>query len=532
MLVGWIGAMAVLALVLIFAVWCGGEPGEEPPADPEALEEQLQPVDGETEAGETGETGEEVAAGVDEEAAETGAPSTAEPAGEKPDGPGDAAASKPDPEKKTAAATEAPDEPPVEEPPRPQPTEVKPEPKKPDPEPEPPRVTREEVAAVLEAARAARQAAETAGAPDLAHDLWQQAVGKLDEGKRHRPDRRLDLEQQAYAEAEALFVRAAGEATAEKERLEAESGRSELPALVAEFERGLATGTEAGFDSAATALARVREIDPEDGRLTGLTDRLEDARKRFWQSHGITRNFTIAPGVEMEFVWVPPGTFRMGTVSKKHSARERSDESPKHTVVIGTGFWMGKYEVTQEQWQAVMGDNPARFKGPRRPVNRISWNDAKAFVEKLNATAGAGRFRLPTEAEWEFVCRAGTSRSFFGGEINTMGCENEDHLAPWAWYCYNSNDSTQPVGQKRPNAWGFHDMHGNVLEWCADYYGRSYYAESPTRDPQGPASGKTRILRGGGWDSRAWNCRSASRKYSGPKVRDNSHGFRVVRVAD
>jgi len=535
-LVGWIGAMAVLALILTLAVWWGGDKGDEQAVEPLESQALLQPGDGGEETGEPAEagavvteeeTGDEKALPVEEATgAKTGGPAAVagaqrEPAQEKTTGPSPG-------EEESTAGDEAGELPAAAVPP--QPTEVERTPKKPDPKPSVPSVSREEVATALDAARTARQEAELTGAPDLAPGPWGEAVGKLEQGDGHRSDQRPDLEKQAYVEAEALFGQAAEQAAAEQERRTSETGQEEVLSLLARFDGDLAVGSEAGLEAAGQALARIREIAPDHERLPASDTRLADARQRFWQSHGISRSFTIAPGVEMEFNWVPPGTFRMGTVSKKHSTH--SDESPKHTVVIGTGFWMGTYEVTQAQWQAVMGNNPSHFKGPQRPVNRISWNDAQAFVEKLNSTAGAGRFRLPTEAEWEFICRAGTSRSFCGGEINTMGCKNEDHLAPWAWYCYNSDNAVHPVGQKRPNAWGFHDMHGNVGEWCADYYDQNYYEYTPTRDPRGPDSGKTRILRGGGWDFRAWDCRSASRKNFRPSANNNSFGLRLVRIAD
>ncbi len=318
------------------------------------------------------------------------------------------------------------------------------------------------------------------------------------------------------------------ETVAESTPDEALADEAELAGLATRIDRGVTAGTVEGLEDAGQALTRFRELAPEDSRLERHTTLFDDAEKRLWQSRGITRGFSIGPGVEMEFVWVPPGTFRMGTVTQKKSTH--TAEGPKHTVVISQGFWLGTYEVTQAQWEKVMGRNPSNFKGADRPVDRISWNDAQAFVAKLNSSAGAGRFRLPTEAEWEYVCRAGTARSFFGGEINTVGCKYEAHLAPWAWYCHNSEDRTHPVGSRKPNAWGFYDMHGNVGEWCSDYYDRNYYEYSAIRNPRGPDKGKTRVLRGGGWDFRAWDCRSAYRGNYRPTANNNSFGLRLVRT--
>ncbi len=393
-----------------------------------------------------------------------------------------------------------------------------------------PVVSEAEVAAALTAVQASRQAAQDAGAAEHAPELWTAAEEKLRAGEGHRAAGRPDLERQAYGDAEALFVQAGEKAAAETARLDTTNNEAELAGLETRIDRGITAGTVASLEDAGQALARFREIAPGDARLERYSTRFDHARKGLWQSHGITRSFSVGPGVEMDFVWIPPGTFRMGTVEKRKGTH--TDESPKHTVVISEGFWLGIYEVTQAQWQAVMGGNPSHFKGADRPVDSVSWNDARAFVDKLNSTAGAGRFRLPTEAEWEFTCRSGTSRSFFGGEINSMDCRNDDHLAPWGWYCYNSGDATHPVGQLKPNAWGLYDMHGNVGEWCSDYYDRNYYEYSPNRDPGGPDSGKTRVLRGGGWDFRAWDCRSAYRGNYRPTANNNSFGLRIVRTAD
>jgi serine/threonine-protein kinase len=395
-----------------------------------------------------------------------------------------------------------------------------------------PSVTEAEVASALAAARTSRESAEQAGAPEHAPLPWAAGEEKLRAGDGHRSDKRSDLEQRAYEEARAHFDQAMAEAApaAEAARKEQQAGQGEVEGLATRIEQGISAGTAAGLEDAGLALGRFREIAPQDSRLARFSTRLEEADKRLWQTHGMDRTFAIARGVEMAFIWVPPGTFRMGTTTKKKSTH--TDEGPKHTVVISKGFWMGTFEVTQAQWQAVMGGNPSSFVGADRPVDRISWNDALAFVSKLNAAAGSGQFRLPTEAEWEFVCRAGSTRSFYGGEINTVDCRNEDHLAPWGWYCYNSGDTTHAVGQLQPNGWGFYDMHGNVGEWCSDYYDQNYYEYSPTRDPQGPDSGRNRVLRGGGWDSRAWDCRSANRGRYGPGAKNNSFGLRIVRTAD
>ena len=225
----------------------------------------------------------------------------------------------------------------------------------------------------------------------------------------------------------------------------------------------------------------------------------------------------------MEFVYVPGGCFQMG------SNNGDSDEKPAHKVCL-EGFWMGKYEVTQAQWETVMGKNPSYFKGADRPVEQVSWNDAQAFLKKLNGNPSQsplnqggqrGVFRLPSEAEWEYAARAGTQTAYsFGDDSNQLG--------DYAWFYDNSGNKTHPVGQKKPNAFGLYDMHGNVWEWCQDWYNESYYANSPQENPQGPSSGQYRLLRGGSWNCLTTYCRSANRYYSPPDLRYDSLGVRVL----
>jgi formylglycine-generating enzyme required for sulfatase activity len=206
----------------------------------------------------------------------------------------------------------------------------------------------------------------------------------------------------------------------------------------------------------------------------------------------------LGGGVGIEFVLIRPGSFSMGS---------EKGEEPVHTVTISKPFYLGKYEVTQEQWQALMGVNPSEFKGPKNPVESVSWEDCQAFVEKLNAKAGAGAFRLPTEAEWEYACRAGTSTEFCFGDAKAA-------LGEYGWYKGNSESKTHPVGTRRPNAWGLYDMHGNVREWCQDGYG-DYGADAAT-DPKGREGDTTRVHRGGAWEDDSGDCRAASRHGEAP----------------
>ena len=215
----------------------------------------------------------------------------------------------------------------------------------------------------------------------------------------------------------------------------------------------------------------------------------------------------------MEFVSVPGGCFQMGD----NFGDGLPIEKPVHIVCVDD-FWMGKFEVTQAQWQRVMGTNPASFKSGENPVENVSWNDAQEFILKLNQQTGKA-YRLPTEAEWEFACRSG------GKQEKYCGGDNLDALA---WDKANSKKKTHPVGQKKANGLGLYDMSGNVWEWCEDWHEENYYAASPRQNPLGPSSGASRVFRGGGWDDGPWVARSASRNGNAQDVRKDNLGFRLV----
>jgi len=231
-----------------------------------------------------------------------------------------------------------------------------------------------------------------------------------------------------------------------------------------------------------------------------------------------SRELDIGNGVTMKLVWIPPGEFMMGSPNDEEGRFD--NEGPQHVVRIAQGFYMGIHEVTQEQYKAVTGNNPSDFKGPKNPVEQVSWNDAMAFCKRLSAQTGMA-VRLPTEAEWEYACRAGTTTRFcFGDQARDL-----DSVA---WYAANSDGKTRSVGLKKPNAFGLYDMHGNVWEWCADCYDEEYYGKSPVEDPQGPAEAKYRVLRGGSWRNGPRHSRSAQRFMLDPPGKNNPDGFRVV----
>ena len=231
-------------------------------------------------------------------------------------------------------------------------------------------------------------------------------------------------------------------------------------------------------------------------------------------------------------VFIPPGTFRMGSPNSEED-RDLVDpligEGPQTAVTISKGFWMGKYEVTQGEYLAVIGSNPSGFKGDlHRPVESVSWFNATNYCGKLTLRErAAGRiatnsvYRLPTEAEWEYACRAWTSTRFSYGDDTGYA-----DLPNYAWYGDNSDSTTHPVGQKLPNPWGLYDMQGNVVEWCQDWF--APYPGGIALDPQGPATGSRRVARGGLWLRPGSYCRSAWRNGAPPSVMLDGAGFRVV----
>lgn len=233
----------------------------------------------------------------------------------------------------------------------------------------------------------------------------------------------------------------------------------------------------------------------------------------------------IFANLEGSFVLVHPGAYLMG--SPEYEAGRGSDEVI-HEVTLTRPFHIQKAPVTQKLWQAVMGNNPASFKESAEnfPVETVTWNECQEFLRRLNEFS-RGRRRLPTEAEWECACRAGGATAFSTGDISELYCGRDEILWQTGWYCANSGRRSCPVGRKNPNGWGLLDMHGNIGEWCLDWYG-SYPAAS-CQDPLGPNGGTVKVVRGGSWFSSAKNCRSASRFYWPPNLKSDCIGFRLVK---
>jgi formylglycine-generating enzyme required for sulfatase activity len=256
-----------------------------------------------------------------------------------------------------------------------------------------------------------------------------------------------------------------------------------------------------GLDKLFTKPQEVPPPEPVEGGPTWATPKSGTTRD---QTTGFPKE-VVDKQTGIEMVLIPAGKYMRGASPDDGEAYD--DEKPAHEVTISTPFYLGKYEVTRGEWAKVMGSNPSSFaKGDRHPAEQVSWNDVQGFLEKTG-------FRLPTEAEWEYACRAGTK-----------GARYEDSLDRIAWYGRNSGDSTHPVGKKEANAWGLHDMLGNVFEWCSDRYSKDEYdrCQEGVTDPEGPDSGTFRVVRGGSWDRDAGYCRSSYR----PRARHPPHPHR------
>ena len=237
------------------------------------------------------------------------------------------------------------------------------------------------------------------------------------------------------------------------------------------------------------------------------------------------RIYTV-PSINYKMVYIFPGTFMMGS---PFSEPKRDKDEKQHRVTLTKGFYMGATEVTQGQWREIVGNDPSKFKGNNRPVENVSWNDCQEFIRKLNRQEGGNKYRLPTEAEWEYACRAGTTTPFSTGSCISTDQANYDGNYPMTG-CSKGRyrEKTIDVASFSPNAWGLYDMHGNVWEWCEDCYGD--YPSSYVTDPEGPSIGSIRVDRGGSWAGRAGFCRSADRYFDPPALGGSYLGFRLART--
>jgi formylglycine-generating enzyme required for sulfatase activity len=294
---------------------------------------------------------------------------------------------------------------------------------------------------------------------------------------------------------------------------------------------------------------RVRVLNIRPGFYEGME--LDPAR---YHAEVLASGHVFTSTVGMKFVYISPGTFVMGSPINE---KGRDSDERQHRVTLTKGFYMQTTEVTVGQWRAFVQDtafmteaetegrawiytgrewekkkgyywdNPGFYQSENHPVTCVSWNDAQAFVEWLRHKEGKA-YRLPTEAEWEYACRAGSDRAFANGGITDPGCGHDPSLDNIGWYCGNSGKKTHAVGHKKPNAWGLYDMHGNVWEWCQDWYGE--YPSGHVTDPEGRSPRSYRVNRGGSWSGHVRYCRSAFRILSSPDQGNSGLGFRLART--
>ncbi|HSH94671.1 MAG TPA: formylglycine-generating enzyme family protein [Roseimicrobium sp.] len=244
----------------------------------------------------------------------------------------------------------------------------------------------------------------------------------------------------------------------------------------------------------------------------------------------------VAQGIS--FIRIPAGSFTMGTGDAsqaelkklEHWTRFNEQERPAKTVTLSKGFLIGKFEITQKQWRDIMPNNktPSAFKGDTLPVDSVSWDEVQVFIREINKKEKSNKYRLPTEAEWEYCARAGGNGTFGLGQAKVaITFENIDGFA---WHKENSEKKTQPVGKNKPNAWGVYDMAGNVWEWCQDWHDPAWYAKMPAQDPINKADGNTeRVIRGGSWFLDVQHLRPANRSANPPNSKTSYLGFRLVR---
>lgn len=253
--------------------------------------------------------------------------------------------------------------------------------------------------------------------------------------------------------------------------------------------------------------------------VTGCTDDSNSGSQDSGKSSDVSvsgKEYTNSIG--MEFQRIDAGTFNMGTSKYAYS-------QPVHEVRLANDFYIGKYEVTQAQWEAVMGSDPSANQGDKLPVESISWDDAQQFVSRLNEMEGTTRYRLPTEAEWEYAAAAGTTTLYSFGEIDE---KEGPFLSDYAWYLSNSHDQTHEVGQKLPNPWGLYDVHGNVWEYVQDSWVDDYGSASEDGSAVEKGEGSVRVARGGGYSSKENALYTAYRRKQDPRDGDPSIGFRLV----
>ncbi|MBW1711619.1 MAG: SUMF1/EgtB/PvdO family nonheme iron enzyme [Deltaproteobacteria bacterium] len=335
--------------------------------------------------------------------------------------------------------------------------------------------------------------------------LLQMAVAALAQGRLEEARAALEQARQVIPDDPTLALTARRLAEAEKaQKAEAETKLAQAEAAYEARE----------LDQAGRLVDEAARVLGWSGRTAALKANIE-AKRRLGVGPGSDKEFVNSIG--LKFLLVPAGKFWMGSELKLNAP---DNETPRHQVEITKPFWLSVFEVNQAQWTAIMGHNPSHFqdKDGLRPVENVTWQDVQKFIDRLNDKEFSHKYRLPTEAEWEYACRAGTQTSYSFGDDPTL-------LVQYGWYIGASGFRTHPVGQKKPNPWGFYDMHGNVWELCGDWYDKNYYDRSPVQDPQGPDQGQAKVMRGGSW----LNGPGAERcPVRAPSKRNFSVGFRLA----
>ena len=259
---------------------------------------------------------------------------------------------------------------------------------------------------------------------------------------------------------------------------------------------------------------RISNLSKKIEVLNETTNTLTNENKELKNQINQLKKEKQSNSIGMKFTMIPAGEFYLGS-------EESDDKESVHKVKINNPFYFGTYPVTQREWKAVMGDKPSSFKGDDLPVEQVSWDDVQEFIKKLNEKEGTEKYRLPSEAEWEYACRAGTTTRYSFGD-------SELELEDYAWYSKNSEGKTHPVGQKKPNLWGLYDMHGNVWEWVQDEWHNRYDRIPTDGSVWESGDGARRVIRGGGWFRDAEFCRSAVRDHRGSHDRRGALGFRLL----
>ena len=276
------------------------------------------------------------------------------------------------------------------------------------------------------------------------------------------------------------------------------------------------------YSAAVGYLKRILEINPNSPEANELLKICIMQLEKSIANNNNNRRSFILNGVEFTLCWCPAGSFSMGASYIEHECE--SDEV-LHQVTLSKGFWMMETEVTQKQWNAVMRYNPSYYRGDNLPVEMVSWNDCQNFCNECSRLGVS--LQLPTEAQWEYACRAGTTTPFFWGDALNGDKANCSGAYPYGTYKHGvSLSKTSPVKNYQPNSWGIYDMHGNVWEWCQDWYGP--YQRWNVTDPVGSSSGYQKVCRGGSWRNKAVACRSANRNQNNSSYRQNNLGFRCV----